>query len=165
MLLGLVVGAPIVAAAQTFPGPPSIEQLTHRADVVVLGEVRLTAVGWDPVRSNVSTRVELARTELLKGTALSPVSFQQLGGRSGGATSVVGGAAEFRRGERVLVFLARLPGGPLTLVDLLHGKFSIERDAATGRDYAVRAVSARSADRIELERARALVRRALGGRD
>jgi hypothetical protein len=163
-LLGLVAAAPSGPSAQTFPGPPSVEQLARRADVVVLGEVRIAAGEWDPIRSNVSTRVELARTELLKGTARSPVSFQQLGGRAGGTTSAVGGAAEFRRGERVLVFLARRPGGPLALVDLLHGKFSIERDAATGRDYAVRAVGARSADRIELEDVRALVRRALGGR-
>ncbi len=127
--------------------------------------MRIAAGAWDPIRSNISTRVELTRTELLKGTTRSPVSFQQLGGRAGGTTSVVGGAAEFRRGERVLVFLARRPDGSLALVDLLHGKFSIERDAATGRDHAVRAVDARSADRLELDRARALVRRGLGGRD
>ncbi len=162
-LLGLVTAAPVARAAQTFPGPPSIEQLARRADVVVLGEVR-TAVGeWDAARTNIDTRVELTRAEWLKGAGSSPVTFTQLGGTVGAETSIVGGAAEFWPGERVLVFLARRPDGSLRLGDLVHGKFSIERDAAAGRDYAVRATGAPGADRLELDHVRAQVRRALGG--
>jgi hypothetical protein len=158
------VSTPVAApAAQTFPGPPSVEQLARRADVIVLGEVR-TAVGeWDTARRNISTRVELTRAELLKGAAPSPVTFTQLGGRVSRETSVVAGAAEFRPGERVLVFLARRLGGSLEPADLLHGTFSIERDAATGREDAVRASGAPGAERLELGHVRTLVRRALGG--
>jgi hypothetical protein len=156
-VLGLVVAAPLAAAAQTFPGPPSIEQLARRADLVVLGEVRAVVGEWDASRRNILTRVELAHGELLKGAAALPVAFTHLGGRVDGQTSVVGGAVAFEPGERVLVFLARRPDGSLHLAELLHGAFTIQRDAATGRDDAVRA-----AERVELEHARALIRRASG---
>lgn len=156
-VLGLVAAAPLAAAAQTFPGPPSIEQLARRADLVVLGEVRAVVGEWDASRRNILTRVELAHGELLKGAAALPVTFTHLGGRVDGQTSVVGGAVAFEPGERVLVFLARRPDGSLHLAELLHGAFTIQRDAATGRDDAVRA-----AERVELEHARALIRRASG---
>ena len=99
-----------------------------------------------------------------------PISVRQFRGLldflvpyEGGETSVVAGAAEFRPGERVLVFLARRLGGSLEPADLLHGTFSIERDAATGREDAVRASGAPGAERLELGHVRTLVRRALGG--
>jgi hypothetical protein len=63
----------------------------------------------------------------------------------------------------VLVFLARQPDGALRLSDLVNGKFRIERDAATGREYATRSAGAPSADRFALEQVRAEVRRTLGG--
>jgi hypothetical protein len=62
----------------------------------------------------------------------------------------------------VLVFLARQPDGALRLSDLVNGKFRIERDAATGREYATRSTGAPSADRFALEQVRAEVRRTLG---
>jgi hypothetical protein len=159
----LALRAAPACATQTYPGPPSVAHLARGADVVVVGDVTSTAGEWDAGRTNIYTRVSVAVGETLKGPAGPTVSFLQLGGQVGDRLSAVGGAAHFRAGERVLVFLARRADGELGLADPIHGKFSVERDAATGREYAVRAAGAPGPDRVALDQVRAEVRRALGG--
>ena len=121
VLLGLVLATPPAAATQTFPGPPSIEHLAHRADLIVVGEVLAATGEWDAARTNIHTRIELSVAEWLKGAASSPVTFTQLGGRVGGEASLVGGAVTFQPGQRVLLFLTRRPDGSLGLTDLANG--------------------------------------------
>lgn len=129
----------------------------------MIGEV-VSAVGaWNAARTNISTHIELAVAETLKGSAGQTLRFTQLGGQVGDLVTTVAGAATFASGDRVLIFLERRPDGSLGLADLLHGTFRVERDAATGRDDAVRATGAPSADHIPLDQVRARVRRALGG--
>jgi hypothetical protein len=161
--LSLLVDAPPVCASQTYPGPPSVEALTRRADIVLIGDVASTVSAWDGARSSIHTRVELAVAETLKGTAASSVTFTHPGGRIGDRVSTVAGAATFETGERVLVFLERRHDGSLRLSDPFHGKFRVERDAATGHDDAVRFTGAPKADCIPLDQVRVEVRRALGG--
>jgi hypothetical protein len=151
------------ATSQTYPGPASLDQLARRADVVVIGEV-VSAVGaWNAAGTTISTHVELAVAETLKGTTGQTLRFTQLGGQVGDLVSTVAGAATFMSGERVLIFLERQPDGSLGLADVLHGRFRVERDPVTGREHAVRATGAPSADHIPLDQVRARVRRALGG--
>ena len=144
---------------------PSIEQLAQRADIVAIGEVGSAAGEWAAGRSSIQTRVTLTVAEILKGPAPSPLTFTHLGGRVGNEASAIGGGPEFQPGERVLLFLTRRPDGSLRLTDLIYGRFEIVRDAATGRDHAVRAAGAAGAERIDLDQLRLLVRRALGGMD
>ena len=162
-VLCLLAGAWPGAASQTYPGPPSVAELSRRADAVVIGEVLSVAGVWDAAGRTIHTRVELAVAETLKGGEASRLTFIQVGGRVGDRISTVAGAATFEGGERVLVFLERAPDGSLRLTDPLHGKFRIERDAATGRDDLVRVTGAPKVDRTPLEQARVEVRRALGG--
>jgi hypothetical protein len=130
--------------------------------VIVIGNV-VSAVGaWDAARTNISTRVEMAVAETLKGAAAPTLSFNQLGGRVGDLVTTVAGASTFDAGERVLVFLERRHDGSLRLSDPFHGTFRIEHDAASGRDDAVRSTGAPRVDRIPLDQVRAQVRRALG---
>lgn len=162
VLAALVACAGAAQASQVSAGPPSIEGLARQADVVVIGDVAATSGEWDAARTNIVTRVHLDRTEVLKGHPPTPLTFTHLGGRVGEIESGVAGAARFTAGERALVFLSRQPDGGLRLAQLLHGKLRIERDAATGRDYAVRFTGARGADRFPLDQVRADVRRTLG---
>lgn len=150
-------------ASQTYPGPPSVEQLARRADVVVIGDVVSALGAWDAGRTGISTRIDMAVAETLKGVAASGVSFSQLGGRVGDDVATVAGASTFDPGQRVLVFLERRRDGSLRLADPFHGTFRIERDPASGRDHAVRATGAPAVDRIPLDQVRTQVRRAVGG--
>jgi hypothetical protein len=76
----------------------------------------------------------------------------------------VAGAPTFTQGEGVLLFLARGSDGHLSVAGLFQGKFSLERDAASGGEVAVRRVpgSAEVLDRLRLEQARADVVAARG---
>jgi len=160
--LALLAWAGAAQAGQVVPRPPSIEELARRADVVVIGDVAAAEGEWDAARTNILTRVHLERVEILKGATPAPLTFTHLGGRVGEIDSAVAGAVRFTVGERALVFLAQAADGGLRLAQLFHGKLLIERDAATGRDYAVRFSGARGADRFPLEQVRADVRRTLG---
>jgi hypothetical protein len=161
-LVALIACADPAPAAETFPGPPSIEELARQADVVVIGEVTAAAGEWDAARTNIVTRVRLERAEVLKGRPRSPITFTHLGGRVGDLESAVAGAARFTVGERALVFLAQEPDGGLRLAQLFHGKLRIERDPSTGREVAVRSAGARGADRVPLDQVRRDVRRTVG---
>src|SRR5262245_46769869 len=105
-----MVALSLVCVAQadvSAPVLPGLEQLARGVDLVVLGEVTTVAAGWNATHTNILTRVQLAVTEVFKGRGGPELTFTQLGGRVGDEASVVGGAAEFRPGERVIVFLTR----------------------------------------------------------
>src|SRR5688572_13294120 len=157
VLSALTVTRP-ASGSQTYPGPLSIAELTRRADVIVVGDVVSARGAWDATRTSISTRIEMAVAETLKGAAAPVIAFSQLGGRVGDLVTTVAGASTFDAGERVLVFLERRPDGSLRLADPFHGTFRIERDAS-GRDDAVRSTGTPRVDRIPLDQ----VRRAVGG--
>jgi hypothetical protein len=159
MLAVLCLWTAPLRAAQTHPGPPSVEALVRRAEVVVIADVSAATGEWDAARTTIHTRVTLTVIETLKGTPGRALSFNQPGGRVGDRVSAVGGAAQFKPGERVLVFLARSRAGAFRLADIANGKFQIERDAASGREYVVRLSGAAGADRIALDQVRAQIRR------
>jgi hypothetical protein len=164
LVLALLAAASPAWAAQPL-APPSIEQLARQADIVVVGQVISATGEWAAGRATIQTRVALTVTESMKGTAASPLTFTQLGGRVGDEASAVGGGPEFIRGERVLVFLTRGRDGSLRLTDLNYAKFVVVLDAAAGREHAIRATGARGVDQLDLDQVRTLVRRALGGTD
>jgi len=156
----------VVSAAfpsQTYPAAPSVADLTRRADSVVIGEVVAVEGVLDAGRGTIETRVRLAVRETLKGAEVPALAFNQLGGRVGDQVTTVAGVATFEVGERVLVFVERARDGALRLSDPLHGKFRLERDAATGRDDVVRITGAPAVDRRTLDQARVEVRRTLVG--
>jgi len=162
LVLAVLVAASPAWAAQP-PGAPTIEQLARQADVVAIGEVASAVGEWTPGHTAIQTRITLTATELLKGAPPSPrTTFTHLGGRVGDEATAIGGGPEFHPGERVLVFLSRRADGSLRLTDLSYARFVIVRDAATGRDHAIRATGAQGADRVDLDQVRMLVRRALG---
>lgn len=139
--LCVLAGTSPAVASQTYPGPPSVGDLTRRADVVVIGEVASVAGVWDPDRRTIQTRIELTVAETLKGAPVPALAFTQPGGQVGDHIITVAGVATFAIGERVLVFLEGADDGSLRLADPQHGKL----------------------DRGSLDRARAEIRRTLGG--
>jgi hypothetical protein len=171
LVLSIVVGSGLwimlygsaAQASSTAPGPSSVQTLAQQADVIVIGDVTSTAGEWDTAGTSIVTRVHLQRPEVLKGAVGAPLSFTRLGGRVGDRMSVVGGAAAFAVGERVLVFLTRDAGTGLRLADIVHGAFRVERDRTTGSEYAVRSTGGHGADRLPLDQVRAEIRRTLGG--
>jgi hypothetical protein len=65
------------------------------------------------------------------------LTVRLLGGRVGDHAAWVEGSPEFRRGERVLVFVTARADGTARVAHFYQGKFAIVRDAS-GEDLAVR---------------------------
>ncbi len=157
--------ASVSSAGLSVDQPLSIPAMTRQAQVVVIGEVVSAAGEWNPARTLIVTRVEVSVGEILKGTVQGRrLSFFQLGGQVGDVASAVGGTPSFGRGERVLLFLSRRRDGTLGVVSVFQGKFSLERDPATGREMAVRSApeSAEVLDRLPVDEARSRILSALG---
>jgi len=158
--------APMNADAESVAGGPlSIEDLSTRSSVVVIGRVISVASDWNSTRTMIFTRIELGVEEPLKGSVQNGrLSFYQAGGQVGDIASEVAGSPVFAEGERLLLFLSSGGDGRLGVVGLFQGKFSIERDSPSGQNMATRRIpgTAQILDRMSLEQAKKLVGTSLG---
>jgi hypothetical protein len=112
----------------------STEALTREADVVVEGSVGAVRSFWNAEHTKILSRAEVAVGEVVRGTSAgSTVVVEYEGGEVGGLGMRVSDVEPFAAGERVLLFLKRLPQpAPGTeahgLVGLAQGKYVIGRD-------------------------------------
>ena len=116
-------------ATQFLPVP--IEELTRSADVVLRGEVVSRSCEHD-ARGRLTTRIELAVSEVWKGAHTTRFTVVQAGGTLGEQRQTVTGQAEYRIGEAVVAFLALNRSGEGVTLGLAHGKFSLIRSVESG---------------------------------
>jgi hypothetical protein len=119
----------------------SLEEMTARAEIIVLGKVEEATGAWSEDGRIIVTRVTASVERSLKGGPRVRVAFEVPGGSVDGQRMVASGAPVFRVGERVVVFLgpagdrAAAPGSRrLAVVGWNLGKMDVRRDARTGRD-------------------------------
>lgn len=112
-------------------------QLTREAKAVQVGKVTSAWSSWDPEKRMVYTYVKFKVDQTLKGQPQQEILIRQPGGRAGGIGMVVHGVANFRTGERALVFLKHDADGAPSLVGMAQGKFRIYRSAVTGEEMAL----------------------------
>jgi matrixin len=129
------------AAARADIGPRwSDDQLATKASAIVSGRVAAIGTGRDAGTGAIHTYVTIGVDRVFKGDIPErDITVKQLGGRIGTDTLVVFGQAEFVAGEDVLLFLAtRQRDRTLMTAALWQGKWTIERDAASGEAIATR---------------------------
>lgn len=117
-------------------------ELVGFSRVVVMAEVTRVTSRWDDAVEGIYTYVTVRIEEVLKGNvSRRRITLKQLGGQARGRGLQVAGQPTFSVGEHVVLFLEVRPRDN-TLYTTAHwqGKWRIERDAATGEEYAVRAV-------------------------
>jgi hypothetical protein len=124
MLLAFVLAA-------TLQGPGDVESLTASADAVVHGRVVRRASGWAPGGGQIFTTVVLRRIEAWKGSTPDDVAVLVSGGEVGELAQIVQGAATFRDGEEVVVFLRRRTQGAYGVERMALGKFSVPGTSPT----------------------------------
>jgi PKD repeat protein len=124
----LMMLASVTAHATTIVLPTD-EQLIAKSPVIVEG----TVVSTTPVERNgaiwTETTIEVSRN--LKGRTDQSITVRELGGVLDGRATKIFGGAEFKDGERVLLFLDQTPHG-LRTVDLFVGKLT-EAKMGNGR--------------------------------
>ncbi len=124
------------AAAGTIVVPQTIEELTRSSDAVVRGTVAGQESRWSSDHHLIYTFVRVRVEESLKGGASGEIVVRRPGGAVGGIGQRVHGEPDFADGERVLLFLTRLPvaTAPMYRVNgMSQGKLSMQTDSA-GRE-------------------------------
>lgn len=125
-LLGAAPGDATVLA------PADVTELSRSAALIVRGSVTDVASRWAEGRRRIETVVTLDVRQVLKGDAVSTVSFKVPGGSMGRYRSIMIGAPSFRVGEEVILFLgANAPALPY-LLGLGQGVYRVERDVRSG---------------------------------
>lgn len=123
--LGLWISTASFASTFVLQG---VSELAATADTAVIGTV--VAVRSEIARAGLQTVVEVDVEHELLGQSVAPtLVLVERGGRAGGIEDRVFGAAEYRRGERVLVFARENVAGQLSTVGMSMGKFRVVRAA------------------------------------
>ncbi len=125
-----------VTSAATEVVPSSAEELALGADLVVRGRVESVRPLWNASHTRILTEVDVVVDRSLKGSAPRVVRVVQMGGRLDGVRMTVAGALDWRPGEDVLLFLERSLPQRFRVAGFSQGKYTIERDPATGVEFA-----------------------------
>jgi hypothetical protein len=106
----------------------SFEQLTDASEMVVAGTVSRSWGAWDADHKYIWTHYELAVDSALKGSPGATVEFAEPGGSANGSTMAIAGSVLYAAGDRVTVFLARMPNGYLRTSGWAQGKYVLDSE-------------------------------------
>jgi len=109
------------------------DEVTRSADVVAVAKVQALKSEWTADRSKIVTRVTLAVDQYIKGDAQGQsLTVIVPGGEIDGVGELYSHMATFRQDENVVVFASRNKQGTYRVAAGSQGKFTIDRDKATG---------------------------------
>lgn len=111
-----------------------LRELARNSDRVVIAQVVGVNTRWDARQRSMTSTVELAVEESLKGDAPANrrLRLLQVGGQADGLVVSVSGQPSFRSGERAVLFLEG-PADACHLVGMGQGKRPLRLDSSTGR--------------------------------
>jgi hypothetical protein len=133
----LLLPAPTRATSVT---PPTFAELVAESQLIVRARVQSVRAAWvdSPQGRVIKTFVTLAVLKPLKGEAPAEVTLQLLGGEIDGHGMQVAGMPRFQPGQLEFLFIAGNGVRFCPLVGLMHGRYRVLADPATGRDYVAR---------------------------
>ena len=134
LLLTALMGASALHGTTVIP--PTFEELVNRAQVIFQGvvtDVRSQWVGEGAQRSIVSY-VTFKVEDAMKGNPGSTYTMRMLGGTVGDQTMEVTDSPKFKVGNRDVLFVENNGSQFVPLVGIMHGRFRVERERASGRE-------------------------------
>ena len=129
------------AARATTVEPPAFSELVAEADAIYRGrviDVQSRRVSGPGGASTLKTFVTLAIDRTLKGSGQKEIVLQFLGGTVGDETLEIDGVPGFTVGDREILFVQKNGAQFCPLVRVMHGRYRVARDEASGRDYVAR---------------------------
>jgi hypothetical protein len=121
--------------------PPDFDQLVNDSDYIVRAVVKSVDSEYQTTTSGgkkIVTKVGLDVKEVIAGTPPANLVLEILGGRVGDERMVVEGAPTFKVGDEDILFVRGNGHTIVPLVAMMHGRYPILREAATGRRYMAR---------------------------
>lgn len=136
LCLSLALLTPSLRATSVVP--PTFPELVEEADAIYRAKV--TAI--EPRRvaqpngaTVIKTFVTFAVDRVLKGPAQTHVTLEFLGGTIGNERLEVSGMPTFALGQREFVFVQKNGIQFCPLVGMMHGRYRLQHDDETGRDF------------------------------
>ncbi|MBK7257292.1 MAG: hypothetical protein IPI01_05695 [Ignavibacteriae bacterium] len=130
MLFALTV---LLSTARSQERELKTSELTHQADVVVLGRVADVRSAWNRDRTRIQTAVTVTIDQSLKGTpGGGSVTILTPGGEVDGVGEYYSHTARFKKDEDVVVFARKAASGELRVTGGEQGKVAVRKDEVTG---------------------------------
>lgn len=128
------------ATRATSVTPPTFAELVAESQLIVRARVQSVRADWvdSPQGRVIKTFVTLAVLKPLKGQAPAELTLQLLGGEIDGHGMQVAGMPRFQPGQLEFLFISGNGVRFCPLVGLMHGRYRVLADPATGRDYVAR---------------------------
>jgi hypothetical protein len=144
---GVVLFSVLVFTALVVPPPTaatqvryqSVEEMGSTAQRIVRGTVAAVRPYWNQDRTRILTETTVRVSDEFKGTGSGTVRIVQFGGVIDGIRMTVAGALDWKVGEDVVLFLEDSLPGRHRVTGFNQGKYAVELDPATGREFVHRA--------------------------
>ena len=135
VLLGLALALARITATTVIP--PTFTQLVQQAEVIFQGTVTKVQSTWngEGALRHIDTYVTFQVEDSIKGNANSPYTIRMLGGTIGTDTMEVTDTPKFKVGDRDILFVEHNGQQFVPLVGIMHGRFRVESDQVSGREF------------------------------
>jgi hypothetical protein len=119
---------------------PTFAELVDEAQTIVRARVIELHSAWadSPQGRVIKTHVTFRIEKQLKGGATPELTLSFLGGELDGQGMRVAGMPQFTVGQTEILFIAGNGVRFCPLVAMMHGRYHVQTDAATGREYMAR---------------------------
>ena len=135
ILAGLVVSLSSIDATTVIP--PTFDQLVGQAEMIFQGSVTEVRSVWsgEGAQRHIDSYVTFTVEQSMKGTPGTSYTIRLLGGTVDGETMEVTDSPKFNVGDRDILFVEHNGEQFVPLVGIMHGRFRVQRDEQTGRDF------------------------------
>ena len=139
LLHSLLAFIALLPAAATTVIPPTFDELVQEADVIFQSTVLDVRSEWTGAgaQRHIVSYVTFRVDEPIKGQAGATYTLRMLGGTVNGETMGVADAPQFKAGERDILFVEKNGTQFIPLVGIMHGRFRVLEDAASGKEIVV----------------------------
>ena len=116
--------------------PPTFDELVSRAEVIFQGAVTDVRSQWtgEGAQHRIVSYVTFKVEDPVKGTPGETYTLRMLGSTVDGETMEVADCPKFKVGDRDIIFVENNGSQFVPLVGIMHGRFHVQKDDATGRE-------------------------------
>jgi hypothetical protein len=124
------------AAHATTVIPPTFDQLVGEAELIFQGTCTDVKSQWtgEGAQRHIVTFVTFKVEDAIKGSPGASYTIRMLGGTVDGTTMEVTDTPKFKVGNRDILFVEHNGQQFVPLVGIMHGRYRVEQDHATGRE-------------------------------
>jgi hypothetical protein len=117
--------------------PPTFAQLVKQAELIFQGTVTEVKSMWvgEGAQRHIQTYVTFKVEDAIKGNAGETYSISMLGGTVDGETMEVTDTPKFKVGDHDILFVEHNGEQFVPLVGINYGRFHVQRDAQSQRDF------------------------------